>query len=123
MELCLAAVNGQFDKTDVAWDERVALGVVLASRGYPQSASKGDVIHGADMQLDDNEMVFHAGTALDEQQQILTAGGRVLCVTALADSVADAQQKVYARIKQISWDGMFYRTDIGYRAIDRNNSN
>ena len=119
LELCLAAVKGQLNTIDISWDERVALGVVLAARGYPESPGKGDVIHGADMQLDENEMVFHAGTSVDEQQQLLTAGGRVLCVTALADSVADARQKVYARIKQISWDGMFYRSDIGYRAIDR----
>jgi len=120
VQLCLAAVEGRLDQCKVQWDPRAALGVVAASAGYPASASKGNVIHGLDHAFPEPVKIFHAGTAkLDGN--IVTAGGRVLCVTSLGDSVTEAQQHAYAAIKQINYDGMFYRTDIGYRAIAREN--
>ena len=102
-------------KIELDWDRRVALGVVMAAAGYPMTPRKGDAITGlpAD-QLD--AMVFHAGTT-EKDGQILTSGGRVLCVTALADSVKQAQQKAYELAQGIHFDGMQYRRDIGYRAI------
>lgn len=117
VELCLAATNGQLKGHYAEWDPRPALGVVLASAGYPEDYKKGDVISG----LDNDETglkVFHAGTS-EDKGQVLTSGGRVLCVTALGDSVKDAQHKAYAGVKKIHWDGMFFRKDIGYRAVQR----
>ena len=116
--LCLAAINKKLDQCNAEWDERAALGVVTASAGYPESSSKGDVITGLDFTFPDNVKVFHAGTA-NNNKHIVTAGGRVLCVTALGDNVTKAQQQVYEAVKRINYDGMFYRTDIGYRAVAR----
>ncbi len=117
VELCLAATNGQLRGKFAEWDPRPALGVVLASAGYPESYKKGDVISGLDIEQADLK-VFHAGTS-EKDGDILTAGGRVLCVSALGDSVKDAQQKAYEGVGKINWDGMFYRKDIGHRAIER----
>lgn len=118
--LCLAAIDSRLDTVEAGWDERAALGVVLASRGYPESASKGDVITGLTESFPENVKVFHAGTILDNNN-VITAGGRVLCVTALGENVTEAQRAAYDAIQKISWDGMFYRKDIGYRAINREN--
>jgi phosphoribosylamine--glycine ligase len=117
---CLAALEGKLDSEIADWDERASMGVVLAAGGYPASYRKGDVI--ALPESDgDNRKVFHAGTKLsgDGKGEVLTAGGRVLCATALGESVSQAQQSAYELAAQISWDDMFYRKDIGYRAVAR----
>ena len=107
--------HGKLDSVELQWDRRAALGVVLAAPGYPMSPRKGDTITGIAPHSDDCA-VFHAGTAL-QGGSLQTSGGRVLCVTALADSVRLAQQKAYQAIKGIHFDGMQYRTDIGFRAV------
>ncbi|WP_305370585.1 phosphoribosylamine--glycine ligase [Photobacterium leiognathi] len=118
VELCLAAIDGKLDTVESKWDPRASIGVVLAAGGYPASYNKGDVISGLPQQEVAGEKVFHAGTTNNEGD-IVTNGGRVLCATAMGDSVLEAQQRAYALAKQISWDGMFHRDDIGYRAIAR----
>jgi len=118
VELCDAAIDGRLNSMQAQWDERAALGVVLASRGYPEGASRGDVIHGLDAAFPDEVKIFHAGTG-KTNGDVVTAGGRVLCVTALGKNVSAAQRSAYNAVKKIRWDGMFYRTDIGYRAIRR----
>ncbi|WP_338804317.1 phosphoribosylamine--glycine ligase [Xenorhabdus griffiniae] len=122
VELCLAGAKGQLGEKTSEWDARPALGVVLAAGGYPASYTKGDIISGLEKsdadESDTNEKVFHAGTALKDEN-IITAGGRVLCVTALGCDIAEAQKKAYLRAGQIDWEGCFYRKDIGYRAIAR----
>lgn len=118
VSLCLAALDKKLDRYSTEWDKRAALGVVAAARGYPESASKGDVITGLDRNFADNIKVFHAGTG-KENDLIVTSGGRVLCVTGMGASVTEARRNVYRAIKQIEYDGMFYRKDIGYRAIER----
>ncbi|WP_305371839.1 phosphoribosylamine--glycine ligase [Photobacterium leiognathi] len=118
VELCLAAIDGKLDTVESKWDPRASIGVVLAAGGYPASYNKGDVISGLPQQEVAGEKVFHAGTT-NNQGDIVTNGGRVLCATAMGDSVLEAQQCAYALAKQISWDGMFHRDDIGYRAIAR----
>lgn len=113
-------VDGNLPKV-AQWDDKVALGIVLASKGYPQSSSKGDVIKGAlqTAQVEQGDVkVFHAGTALKDGN-LVTNGGRVICVTALADDIKSAQQTALAAIDNITFEGMHYRRDIGYRAIDR----
>lgn len=113
-------VDGNLPKV-AQWDDKVALGVVLASKGYPQSSSKGDVIKGAlqTAQVEQGDVkVFHAGTAIKDGN-LVTNGGRVICVTALADDIKSAQQTALAAIDNITFEGMHYRRDIGYRAIDR----
>ena len=114
---CLAALEGRLDECELAWDPRPALGVVMVSDGYPGSYPKGDVISGLGDQSSDTK-VFHAGTAMEDGQPV-TSGGRVLGVTTLGDSVANAQHKAYETVRQISWKGVGYRTDIGHRAIAR----
>jgi phosphoribosylamine--glycine ligase len=118
VDLCLQALDHKLDNTSAIWDERTSLGVVVAAGGYPGSYHKGDVISGLDETETDSTKVFHAGTA-EKDGKIVTSGGRVLCVCALGNSVTDAQQKAYDVVKKINWDGMYYRTDIGYRAIAR----
>lgn len=117
---CLAALEGTLDQETAAWDERPSLGVVLAAGGYPASYRKGDVIS-----LPDNDgdacKVFHAGTQLQDQD-VLTAGGRVLCATALGNSVMEAQGAAYELAARIDWQDVFYRKDIGYRAVAREQS-
>jgi len=115
LEVMLAATSEGLDKIELEWDRRVALGVVMAAAGYPLSPRKGDAISGLPADAED-AMVFHAGTT-EKDGQILTSGGRVLCVTALADSVRLAQQKAYQTASSIQFDGMQFRKDIGYRAI------
>lgn len=119
VELCLAAVNGDLASHQTDWDPRPALGVVLAAGGYPNDYRKGDVISGLNADFAADTKVFQAGTGRNEAGEIVTAGGRVLCVTALGDSVADAQQAAYAGAQLIDWADCFYRTDIGHRAINR----
>ena len=116
--LCMAALDGKLDQTEAQWDPRPTLGIVLAADGYPESYPKGDIISGLDHGDNDTVKVFHAGTA-EKDGHVVTAGGRVLCVTAIGDSVAEAQQRAQQRAQGIHWQGMFYRQDIGYRAIAR----
>ncbi|WP_455280041.1 phosphoribosylamine--glycine ligase [Cupriavidus necator] len=111
------AVNGKLDAVELDWDRRTALGVVMAAYGYPESPRKGDAITGIPAETDDS-VTFHAGTTLKDST-LLTTGGRVLCVVGLADTVKAAQRAAYAAVEQIQFDGMQYRTDIGYRAIKR----
>jgi phosphoribosylamine--glycine ligase len=111
------AVNGKLDSIELDWDRRTALGVVMAAYGYPDSPRKGDAITGIPTETDDS-VTFHAGTTLKDGT-LLTSGGRVLCVVGLADTVKAAQRAAYAAVEQIRFDGMQYRTDIGYRAIKR----
>jgi phosphoribosylamine--glycine ligase len=115
LDVLLAATSEGLGQLEMEWDRRVALGVVMAAAGYPLNPHKGDVITGLPKDQAD-AMVFHAGTT-DKDGQILTSGGRVLCVTALADSVKQAQHKAYQTASPIAFDGMQMRRDIGYRAI------
>ena len=115
LDVLLAATSEGLDAFDMEWDRRVALGVVMAAADYPFNPRKGDAISGLPPDQDD-AMVFHAGTA-EKEGQILSSGGRVLCVTALADSVKQAQQKAYQTAMPIAFHGMQMRRDIGYRAI------
>ena len=117
-ELCLAAFEGKLDTVECVYDPRPAVGVVLAAEGYPQSPRKGDEITRLPAKNSRDAMVFHAGTAISNGK-LVTNGGRVLCATALGSSVKDAQHKAYYLASQVSWNGMFYRHDIGYRAIAR----
>ncbi|WP_111493937.1 phosphoribosylamine--glycine ligase [Marinobacter bohaiensis] len=117
-ELCSAAVDGQLDQCDSQWDPRASVGIVLAAGGYPGSYEKGKVISGLPQGETDGEKVFHAGTRLDGTD-VVTSGGRVLCATALGESVTEAQQRAYAMAATIDWDGAFYRKDIAHRAIAR----
>ncbi len=127
VELCNAALDGKLDEATAEWDPRAALGVVLAAGGYPASYPKGDVISGLpetgleitktqDSSLDSK--VFHARTA-EKDGQVVTVGGRVLCAVGLGDTVSEAQTRAYELTKQISWEKVYYRTDIGYRAVAR----
>jgi phosphoribosylamine---glycine ligase len=117
VDLCMAGVEGRLDQVTAQWDPRTALGVVMAAGGYPDDYRKGDQISGLD-KIEDEVKVFHAGTRL-ENDQVLTHGGRVLCVTALGKTVTAAQQKAYNNVKKIHWNGVYYRTDIGFKAIMR----
>ncbi len=118
LELIEAALTGRLDQARAEWDERAALGVVMAAGGYPGSYRKGDVIHGLPERELDDVKVFHAGTA-ERGEQIVTAGGRVLCVTALGSTVGAAQSRAYEVVKGIHWEGVHYRHDIGRHAITR----
>ncbi|KHS67525.1 phosphoribosylamine--glycine ligase [Pectobacterium brasiliense] len=118
VELCLAACDGTLDQKDSVWDERPSLGVVLAAGGYPADYNTGDVISGLPQQDAEDGKVFHAGTKLNGIN-VVTNGGRVLCVTALGNTVAEAQQRAYEIAAGIQWQGVFCRKDIGYRAIER----
>ena len=117
-ELCLAATEGKLDQQQTEWDERCSLGVVLAAGGYPESYHKGDVISGLDGLDTATTKVFHAGTT-EKDGQVVTQGGRVLCACALGNTVAEAQQSAYELVNKIKWDNVYFRTDIGYRAINR----
>ncbi len=117
LELLDAAVDSRLDQVTVRWSDQPALGVVMAAAGYPGTLRQGDVIHGLDADLG-SAKVFHAGTAQAEGR-VVTAGGRVLCVVARGEDVAAAQRAAYAGVRQITWSGVQYRKDIGYRAIGR----
>ena len=117
-ELIEAGIDGKLDSVEVEWDRRTALGVVCAARGYPAHPEKSAVIE----ELPENtaeQMVFHAGTALNEEGLTVVSGGRVLCVVGLGESIAAAQKSAYAAARQVKFDGMQMRSDIGYRALNR----
>jgi phosphoribosylamine--glycine ligase len=118
VEMCMAALHKRLDKARVEWDSRPALGVVMTAGGYPEGYAKGDPISGLPGQGQEDLKVFHAGTILKEGL-VVTNGGRVLCVTALGATVSEARKKAYALAGQIRWENVYYRTDIGYRAIER----
>jgi len=118
-ELCLAAIAGQLDTISAKWDERAALGVVMAAGGYPEAYRKADIISGLENAYADDLKVFHAGTSLNDDGQVITSGGRVLCVTALGKNVSAAQKRAYQGLDLISWDEVYFRTDIGHRAVSR----
>ncbi|AIO33966.1 phosphoribosylamine--glycine ligase [Burkholderia pseudomultivorans] len=112
------AIAGTLDTVELDWDRRTALGVVLAAHGYPDAPRKGDRINGIPAETE-QAVTFHAGTTLADGDKLVTSGGRVLCVVGLADSVREAQQHAYDAINQINFEGMQYRRDIGYRALNR----
>ncbi|WP_337911386.1 phosphoribosylamine--glycine ligase [Vibrio cholerae] len=118
VELCQAAIAGKLDQVESKWDPRASIGVVLAAGGYPGDYTKGEVISGLPTQESAGQKVFHAGTET-QGDQVVTNGGRVLCATALGNTVLEAQQRAYQLADQIRWNGMFCRRDIGYRAIAR----
>jgi len=118
VKLCLAAVDGKLDTVKSKWDPRPALGVVMAAGGYPGDYNTQDEIIGLPTESSSDCKVFHAGTSF-EKGQVFTKGGRVLCVTALGNTVLEAQQRAYQQVNNIRWHGCFYRHDIGYRAIER----
>ena len=116
VELCEAALIGDLDKTSTEWDERAALGVVLAAGGYPDAYQKGDVISGLPSEEQADRKIFHAGTQ-QRGDDIVTSGGRVLCAVALGDTILEAQTKAYELADSIHWNNIYYRTDIGFKAI------
>ncbi|MGH8322122.1 MAG: phosphoribosylamine--glycine ligase, partial [Gammaproteobacteria bacterium] len=118
VDLCEATLDGRLKKTKAEWDARVALGVVLAAGGYPGEYKKGDPISGLPPFPINDVKVFHAGT-LEQEGRIVTHGGRVMCVTALGDTVADARQRAYHIAEGIRWPGRFFRRDIGHHALER----
>lgn len=116
--LCSAALEGGLSGARADWDDRASLGVVMAAGGYPESYRKGDPISGLPETESGDLKVFHAGTALRDGR-VVTAGGRILCVTALGATVEEAQSRAYEQARRISWDGAYFRTDIGHRAVAR----
>ncbi|NOQ88939.1 MAG: phosphoribosylamine--glycine ligase [Gammaproteobacteria bacterium] len=118
---CLDAINGNLDNATTQWDERTSLGVVLAAGGYPEAYNKGDIISGLENTETESTKVFHAGTA-EKDDNVVTNGGRVLCAVALGNSVTQAQRVAYQLVDKISWKNVYFRTDIGYRAIARESS-
>ena len=118
VELCIAACQGELASKEINFDPRAAVGVVLAAGGYPESYNKGDVISGLATNTANDRKTFHAGTALKDGD-VITAGGRVLCATALGEDVTTAQKAAYELLHQISWKNVEFRTDIAYRAIAR----
>ena len=121
VDICLSTLEGELAEREATWDTRAALGVVLAAGGYPGGYAKGKIIDGLDGTDSNTQKVFHAGTALQDGN-VVTSGGRVLCVVGLGDSVAQAAQDAYAAVDKIQWDDMYYRRDIGHRAIARERS-
>jgi len=119
LDLVEAAIDGQLHAVDAQWTAQCSLGVVMAAANYPGTPRVGDVIHGLDSSLPTGSKVFHAGTMLDADGNVVTSGGRVLCVCALGDDVGEAQQRAYEALSSITWDGEFHRNDIGWRAIQR----
>ncbi len=117
-ELCIAALEKRLHQVKAEWEPRPAVGVVLASKGYPESYAKGFVIQGLEEAKKLEGKIFHAGT-LEKDGQTVTAGGRVLCACAMGNTTSIAKSKCYELVKQVSWEGMFYRSDIGYRAVAR----
>ena len=115
-ELIEAGIDGSLDKVIAEWDPRCALGVVLASKGYPTAPRKGDVISGVELQGDDT-VTFHAGTKFNDKGELVTSGGRVLCVVGLGGDLHQARDKAYKALDKVHFDGMQYRKDIGHRAL------
>ncbi len=120
VELCDAACDGKLDTKTCEYDERPAVGVVLAAEGYPQSPRKGDVISGLESAAEPGSKIFQAGTKQTDGK-VVTSGGRVLCATALGSDIKEARDNAYKLAETVSWNGMFYRNDIAYRAIARLN--
>ena len=118
VSMCLAAINGELASVEADWDPRASLGVVLAAGGYPAPYNKGDVISGHDVALPAHQKVFHAGTS-SKDGNVVTNGGRVLCAVSLGETVAEAQAGAYDVVKQVTWDKVYFRTDIGHRAVSR----
>ena len=118
VELCLMAIDEKLDEAESKWDPRASIGVVLAAGGYPSDYAKGDIISLPATEVE-GQKVFHAGTKNNDAGDVVTNGGRVLCATALGNTVLEAQERAYELTKQVSWNGMFHRNDIGYRAITR----
>lgn len=117
VDMCNAALDKKLDQTTAEWDERKSVGVVMAAGGYPGDYGKGDIIS-FPTECPEGTKVFHAGTKLVDGN-VVTAGGRVLCVTALGDTVTEAQKRAYELLKHVSWEGAYFRNDIAYRAIAR----
>jgi phosphoribosylamine---glycine ligase len=117
-ELCEAALEGRLDTVSAEWDPRAALGVVMAAAGYPEEVHKGNVIEGLDRAAAMPGKVFHAGTRM-ESGRAVTNGGRVLCAVGLGPTVSDAQAEAYKLVSSITWAGLQFRSDVGYRAIAR----
>ncbi len=113
-----AALDARLDKVTAEWDSRASLGVVLAAGGYPDAYHKGDVIAGLEVAAILDGKVFHAGTAFQDDK-VVTSGGRVLCAVGLGNNVTEAQAAAYRLVQAIDWDKVYYRTDIGHRAIAR----
>ena len=118
VDICLSTLEGDLRERNATWDTRAALGVVMAAGGYPESYAKGSIISGLDTADSNTQKVFHAGTALKDGE-VTTSGGRVLCVVGLGDSVAEAAQDAYASVAKVHWDEVYFRRDIGHRAIAR----
>jgi phosphoribosylamine--glycine ligase len=118
VDICLSTLEGDLDDRDTLWDTRAALGVVMAAGGYPAGYEKGKVISGLDHADSNTQKVFHAGTTLDGDA-VVTSGGRVLCVVGLGHTVADAAADAYDAVAKIDWEDVYFRRDIGHRAIAR----
>jgi phosphoribosylamine--glycine ligase len=121
LDVCLSCFDGTLGSAPLEWDSRATVGVVMASRGYPDAYDKGKPIAGLDAASGGDVKIFHAGTRLDGNR-VVTDGGRVLCVVGAGTSVRAARDAAYTVVSKISWDGAFYRKDIGYRAIEREES-
>ena len=120
VELCEKACDKQLDTVTAKWDPRAAMGVVMAAGGYPNAYNKGDVITGIDSaNALEGSKIFHAGTQVNDKNEVSTNGGRVLCVTALGENVTKAQKAAYAALNEVTWKDVYFRTDIGHRAISR----
>ena len=122
-DLCLAAVDKRLNKVSAKWDSRPALGVVLSAGGYPDKYEQGKVITGIYKANNSSTKVFHAGTSTNKNGEIVSAGGRVLCVTAIGENITEAQTKAYQAVAKISWENMYNRTDIGHKAVTRETYN
>ena len=118
VELCLMAIDEKLDEAESKWDPRASIGIVLAAGGYPADYAKGDIISLPTTEVE-GQKIFHAGTTNNDAGDVITNGGRVLCATALGNTVLEAQERAYELTKQVSWNRMFHRNDIGYRAIAR----
>ena len=119
INLCFEAAEGKLVKSEIVWDERVSLGVVMAAGGYPNNYDKGFEISGLLEDETEDLKIFHAGTSLNKEDKVVTNGGRVLCVTALGSNTKEAKEKAYQRVKSIKWEKAYFRRDIGYRALNR----
>ena len=119
INLCFEASEGKLVESEIVWDERVSLGIVMASGGYPNNYDKGFEISGLLEDETEDLKIFHAGTSLNKENKVVTNGGRVLCVTALGSNTKEAKEKAYQRVKSIKWEKAYFRRDIGYRALNR----
>ena len=119
INLCFEAAEGKLVESEIVWDERVSLGVVMAAGGYPNNYDKGFEISGLLEDETEDLKIFHAGTSLNKEDKVGTNGGRVLCVTALGSNTKEAKEKAYQRVKSIKWEKAYFRRDIGYSALNR----